>query len=32
MHLAGEAAMSMELSAFMSISWKEMTGKKQLLF
>lgn len=27
-----EAAMSMELSAFMSISWKNMTRKKQLLF
>lgn len=32
MHLAEEAAMSMELSAFMSISWKDMTRKKQLLF
>ena len=32
MHLVGEAAMNMELSASMSISWKDMTRKKQLLF
>ena len=32
MHFADEAAMIMELSAFMSISWKNMTRKKQLLF
>lgn len=31
MHLAEEAAMSMELSVSMSISWKDMTRKKQLL-